>query len=58
MADEYLQAEYHASAVGVDDLVLLSKVSNEAIVANLKARAAKGLIYTWVAPAMPLVAGF
>lgn len=46
MADEYLQDEYHASAVGVDDLVLLPKVGNEAIVQNLKQRAAKGLIYT------------
>ncbi len=41
-----------SKANGVDDLVLLSDVSESSINANLKKRYAKDLIYTYIGPVL------
>ena len=50
VTDEHNQINYQTMSkkqrsVGVDDLVLLDKISEDAIVSNLKARYAQDIIY-------------
>ena len=40
--------EHYASGVGVDDLVLLTKLENESIMQNLKKRLERDIIYTYI----------